>query len=893
MKKLALFLFAVAALTAVSCSKEIPAEEPQAPENPEVTIPDDPTDWSAYDADKFLVSFTGSLEQTKADVDFSTGIPSWAADDLVLVYVAESGASGKYKFNASESKFYPVDAEDIVAPTAGQTVYVYYPWSESLVPDGATAAMTLPSEFNGSSPAPMAGTVTVGDALSGLTVPFKNLGALLHVTLTGSDMVTAVEFSNSNVALAGAASISWEGGVPVLSTSGSTCSVKASIANPSAGDVELCFLLPPSSSAMSDMSLKVIFGKTVGEVSYEPYEIHSRTSALSYARNDLRHLTLPVGFFSGGDGSEEHPYQISTKEDFMAIAGAVSDNTVGGPLGFVAENGTFFGSAGAHYVQTANIDFEEAELTPIGNDAAVFSGVYDGDSKLLSNYKISASTTDADKVGAFGLVKSGEVKNVHVKGAAVTSWQRSGILVGWMEAESKVTDCLVEDSSIRANKGAIGGVIGYIISGGTVSGCSIKNVSVAPYSDPEGNNFGGVIGYLAKSSGAINISDCHTDAASTIQNRLTYGQIGGIVGGNAITTYSDCTISDCTNAASLSTDGTGVASGSNPGEKIGGIVGMMTNGHVINCSNTGTLTSARGIAGGIAGVVSGGAVVEACWSNATITGIFNQLGAIVGSLTHGGVILCHGKGFISGAQYVGGVVGMAKCSGQNKRVLVHQCLSQAAVESSFGGTGACCGGFIGALRSIKYTSNSTDYAEYAMVTHCVGWKTTQTGKVTVNNTATDACARVGAFTGYLNSEVGAANSSNNRCFIENCYTSLQDADLTWVSTVTPTKTGGFIGELVRGRLGNCFYRISNNYQAATTKSNEKWISPALAPITEDFASTLLSEGHLGVRTTAMDIKNGSGITYIGSAWTTNGKNGETLAFPLPSDLVNLGPEFYQ
>ena len=892
MKKLALTLLAVAAMTAVSCNKEIPADEPQAPEEPEINVPEDPTDWSAYDADKFLVSFSGVLEQTKADIDFSTGTPSWAADDLVLVYVAESGASGQYKYNEADSKFYPVGASDLVAPTAGQTVYVYYPWSETLVPDGNTAAMTLPAEFDGKSLAPMAGTVTVGDALSDLSVPFKNLGAILHLTLKGSDTVTAVELSNSNVALAGAASISWEGGIPKLTTSGSTLAVKAvKTADLTADGIEYSFLLPPSTAAMSDMSLKIIFGKTVGEVRYEPYQTHSRTSALTYARNDLLHLTFDAGFFGGGDGSEEHPYEIATAADFQAIAAAVSDATPDGPFGVVAENGTFFGSAGAHYIQTADIDFDEAELTPIGNEAAVFSGIYDGDNKLLSNYKITASTTEADKIGTFGLVKSGEVKNVHVIGAAVTSWQRSGILVGWMEAESKVTDCIVENSSIRANKGAIGGVIGYIISGGTVSGCSIKNVSVAPYSDAEGNNFGGVIGYLAKSSGAISISDCHTDAASTVQNdNPTGGQVGGIVGGNAITTFADCTISGCTNAASITT----IAKGSgNPAEKIGGIVGTMANGHIINCSNTGTITSARGIAGGIAGIVSGGGVVEACWSDATITGTFNQLGAIVGSLTHGGVILCHGKGFISGYQYVGGVVGMAKCSAQNKRVLVHQCLSQAAVESSFGGTGACSGGFMGALRSIKYTSNSTDYAEYAMVTHCVGWKTTTTGKVTVNNTATDACARVGAFTGYLNSEVGAANDTNNRCFIENCYTSLQDADLKWVSSVTPTKTGGFIGELSRGRLGNCFYRISNNYQSATTKSKERWISPALAPITDDFSTTLLSDGYLGVRTTAMDIKNGSGITYVGSAWTLTGKNGETLAFPLPSDLVNLGPEFYQ
>lgn len=884
MKKLALFLFAVAALTAISCSKEVPADEPQVPEEPEIVIPEDPTDWSAYDADKFLVSFTGNLEQTKADIDFTSGVPSWEADDIVLVYVAESGASGKYKFNASESKFYPVDAEDIVAPTAGQTVYVYYPYSESLVPSGATATMTLPSEFDGKSLAPMAGTVTVGDALSNLSIPFKNMGALLHVTLQGSDMVTAVELSNSNVALAGDASISWDGGIPVLSTSGNAYSVKAVVSNPSPSDVELCFLLPPSSSAMSDMSLKVIFGKTVGEVTYEPYEIHSRSAALSYARNDLRHLSLNVGFFGGGDGSEEHPYIISDEDEFMAIATAVSDNTPDGPLGFIAENGTFFGSAGAHYIQTADIDFNDGEISPIGTLDQPFGGVYDGDGKTLSNLKITASTTEGDWQGVFGLVKSGEVKNVKVSDAAVVSYQHSGILIGGLDTDAKATNCSVENGSIRANKGAIGGVVGYLIRGATVTGCSIKNVSVAPYSSSEGNNFGGVVGYIANSTDAVySVSDCHADAASSVSNNGTYGQVGGIVGGAAMTTFAGCTISECTNAASLSTDGTGVASGSNPGEKIGGIAGLMTNGHIINCSNTGNITSARGVAGGIAGVVSGGGVVEACWSNSTITGTFNCLAAIVGNLTHGAVVLCHGKGNISGAAYVGGIVGLAKCSAKDKRVLVHQCLAQANVTASTGSS-SNSGGVIGGLRGIKVDDTTT---EYAMVTHCVGWK------ASVKNTNETACNRFGAFVGYVASELSGASSTNNRVFIENCYTALEDADLTWASGVTPTKTGGFIGELVRGRLGNCFYRISNNTQAATTKSNEKWISPALAPITDDFCSTLLSEGHLGVRTTQIDVKNGSNIKYVGSAWTTTGYSGETLAFPLPSELVALGTEFYQ
>lgn len=887
MKKLALTLLAVAALTALSCNKEIPADEPQAPEEPEINVPEDPTDWSAYDADKFLVSFSGVLEQTKADIDFSTGTPSWAADDLVLVYVAESGASGQYKYNEADSKFYPVGASDLVAPTAGQTVYVYYPWSETLVPDGNTAAMTLPAEFDGKSLAPMAGTVTVGDALSDLSVPFKNLGAILHLTLKGSDTVTAVELSNSNVALAGAASISWEGGIPKLTTSGSTLAVKAvKTAQLTADGIEYSFLLPPSNDAMSDMSLKIVFGKTVGEVTYEPYQAHSRTAALSYARNDLRHLTFDAGFFGGGDGSEEHPYIISSVEDFMALAPAVSDATPDGSFGFVAENGTFFGSAGAHYIQTADIDFNDGEISPIGTSAQPFQGVYDGGGKTLSNIKITASETAGDWVGVFGLIKTAEVKNVNVDGAAVVTYQHSGILIGGMDTNAIATNCKVSNGSIKGNKGAIGGAIGYLIRGATVTGCSIEKVSVAPYSDAEGNNFGGVIGYIANSTGAVyTVSDCHADAASTVRNNGTYGQVGGIVGGAAMTTFAGCTISDCTNAASITTDANGVSG--NPGEKIGGIVGTITNGHIINCSNTGTITSARGIAGGIAGVVAGGAVVEACWSNGTVTGNFNCMGAIVGNLTHGAVVLCHGKGNISGGAYVGGVVGLAKCSAQDKRVLVHQCLSQANVTASTGSS-ACSGGVLGSLRSIKYGDPVN--CEYAMVTHCVGWK------ASVKNTNTSACTRMGAFVGYVNSETGASTTNNWHTFIENCYTTLEDADLTWAAA-TPSATGGFIGEFIRGDFKNCFYRISNNTQVAKTGSNTKRISPNkddngnLIPLEGFSSSTLMTS--LAKRTVEMDVKNGSDIKYIGSDWTTTGKNGETLAFPLPSDLVALGTEFYQ
>ena len=880
MKKLFWIVLAVA-VAAVSCNKEVPTPEEIAPEGDETVIGDD--DWSAYDADKYLVSFTGTIEQTKTTIDFATGITSWEEGDKVLVYVSETGVKGQYAYN-TDGKFYPVDTDNLVPAEAGQTVYVYYPYSDDLVPDGASASLTIPAAVEQHVKAPMAGVATV-EAGAEPNIAFKNLGAVLHLTLKGSDTLTAVELSNTNLALSGPATITWTGGIPALSVTGDGRTVtKEGLWDLTAEGVECSFLLPPSATAMEGLTLKFIFGKNVEDVSYFPYQTKSRSSALTCERNHSYSLTFDVGFFSGGNGSEEKPYQIATKEDFQNLAAFVLEETADGPAGFIAEKGTFFGSAGAHYIQTADIDFADVELTPIGRQAKPFFGVYDGGEKTLSHFKITEPET-TDCTGLFGFVKSGEVKNVRISEAAVVGYTHAGILIGGMDTNAKATNCIVSTSSMRANKGAVGGVIGHIIRGGTVTGCSIERVSVAPYTDPEGNNFGGIIGYLAESEGIISVSDCHTDAASTITNKGTYGQIGGIVGGAAIPTFDDCIISNCTNAASLTTDANG--STGTLGEKIGGIVGTIQNGHIINCSNTGTMTSARGLAGGIAGYVTGGAVVEACWSNATIEGVFNQMGGIVGGLTHGAVVCCHAKGDISGGAYVGGIVGLAKCAAQGKRVLIHQCLSQANVTASTGSS-ACSGGIVGGLRSFKYGDPVN--SEYAMVTHCAGWK------ASIKNTNTDACTRMGAFVGYVNSETGASTDNNKHTFIENCYTTLEDSDLTWAASA-PEKTGGFIGEFIRGELKNCFYRISNNTQAAKTGSKTKWISPNkdasgnLIPLEGFSAATLMTS--LAVRTTEADVKNGSNIKYVGSDWTTTGKNGETLAFPLPQDLVNLGPEFYQ
>ena len=881
MKKLFWMMIAVA-VAAVSCDKEIPAvdDDVTPAQGDEVVTGDNDNDWSAYDADKYLVSFTGTIEETKTTIDFTTGVTTWEAGDNVLVYVAESGQSGQYEYNA-DGKFYPVDTDDLIPIEAGQTVYVYYPYSAEYAAHGTEASLTIPDFTDRLVKAPMAGVVTAQAGVEP-TVAFKNLGAVLHLTLKGSDTLTAVELSTTNVALSGDSSITWTDGIPALSINGDACTVTAEgSVDLTAEGVEYSFFLPPSDNELEGLTLKFIYGKTVGEVNYAPYQTKSRNSPLSCERNHSYGLTFNLGFFSGGNGSEENPYKIATVEDFQNIATYWADETAGGPLGFVAEHGTFFGSAGVHYLQTANLDFENVALTPIGVNTKPFYGNYDGGEKTMSNIVMGASSTNY--MGVFGYLQNGEVKNISVSGAQIVGRTPVGGVVGYLNYGT-VTNCSLTNSSVKGDNANIGGIVGRAY-GGTVSGCSITGVTVSEFDTAAGNNYGGIVGYVDNQE--LTVENCSADATSHISNNSNRGQVGGIVGGSGIATANKFVIDNCTNAATITSGTSGV---------VGGIIGTIAHGVVSHCSNTGTITSGGQIAGGIAGRVLGGAEIYACWSNAAVSAAEdkNQAGGIVGWLDWGVISCCHAKGSVTGGSYVGGIVGRAitganitdGSSIKNHRVLIHECLAQADVTST--GATAGAGGVIGMLQANKYDNSGTETIEYAMVAHCVGWK------ATVKNTATSSLERFGAFIGYVATNQSGL-TTNSRCFTENCYTALEDGDLVWADA-NATRSGGYVGWLNRGNLKNSFYRISNNTQDASANKNNRWLNnftqfPGASD--SDFCASLLAAGGLDVRTTAMNVSNNSGKTYVGSAWTTTGKNGETLAFPLPQDLVDLGTEFYQ
>lgn len=75
------------------------------------------------------------------------------------------------------------------------------------------------------------------------------------------------------------------------------------------------------------------------------------------------------GTYSDGDGTKEAPYQIATVADWQELMGSSSD-------------------WGEYFILTADIDLQGITLTPVGDDANGFSGVFEGNGHVICNADI-------------------------------------------------------------------------------------------------------------------------------------------------------------------------------------------------------------------------------------------------------------------------------------------------------------------------------------------------------------------------------------------------------------------------------------------------------------------------------------------------------------------------
>lgn len=217
--------------------------------------------------------------------------------------------------------------------------------------------------------------------------------------------------------------------------------------------------------------------------------------------------------FAGGNGTVEHPFEISSQEHLALISQHLS----------------------CSFVQTQDIVLT-SEFTPIGyknDNRYYFKGNYNGNHFSIDNLKISNFGTHT---GLFAATSRAKIKNINLKNINLkTKSIYTGAVAGYA-VDTTVDDCVVtgeirminnEGASIEV--GSIGGIIGYGAGVTMVSHCRFEGVIDG--GTTSGN--GGIAGQLINGI----IKECVVSGKISGKN-----SVGGIVGINGPITIKDCAL---------------------------------------------------------------------------------------------------------------------------------------------------------------------------------------------------------------------------------------------------------------------------------------------------------------------------------------------------------------
>ncbi|MEE0411480.1 MAG: GLUG motif-containing protein, partial [Gemmiger sp.] len=261
---------------------------------------------------------------------------------------------------------------------------------------------------------------------------------------------------------------------------------------------------------------------------------------------------------SGGSGTQDDPWLISTAADLKALADILNS----GNASTYDAHGDDCGAGNFHgyyFKQTADIDLQGIEnWEPIGyNGSTYFAGNYNGNGYIIRNAK-STGKVDVDgyaTAGIFGWVAFGSVSNLHIENVTFSAagdgnYAYAGGLAGTVYA-SEITNCSVSNSKISStaaynSNNCAGGLAGYFV-GSTFSKCAANNNSVTSTSYS-----GGFVGEQDDDYEGVDASkfvDCYV-AGSTVNvsspNSNGFSMAGGFCGEvtNDVLDLTNCFVYD-------------------------------------------------------------------------------------------------------------------------------------------------------------------------------------------------------------------------------------------------------------------------------------------------------------------------------------------------------------
>lgn len=303
------------------------------------------------------------------------------------------------------------------------------------------------------------------------------------------------------------------------------------------------------------------------EITYGSLKISVQLKAVGKKEN-------PGKLYSGGNGTEQDPYLISSVEDLFELSNEVEMN-----------QNTY---EGTYFKMTADISLADAKsYRPIGNDwgrdkddptrIRPFSGVFDGDGHAITDLNVEW----ADKMfsGLFGIVKNATIRNLTLSKSKIYGSACLGGLVGVVMGSISMTNChTTSDVTIWTNKFYAGGLIGGLLFPDNTKKSHIFFCTNSATVKGELGGIGGLIG----SAGLNNLFITRCGNYGNISDRNS--SVGGIVA----QVTKGTTIIDCFNVGSIEALDTQNAENTHSGGIIG--TAELEEGRITiaNCYSIGT-----------------------------------------------------------------------------------------------------------------------------------------------------------------------------------------------------------------------------------------------------------------------------------------------------------------
>ena len=855
-------LFAIAAFV-FSCSKEDaqinPSENISGEVSPAVEVP--ATDGNLLTS--FGVTFESDAEDSglKVSVNVDSGEADIENGDEVLVFVSGSNHA-VYTYDGESSKFILKDGETAV--TLDGPAGVFYPADEHEIA-GSGVKLIMPSSIEASGDFgainPMAGRISGSEGA--YTVELRNVISVLRVRVFTDSDINSVTLDYGTGYAGGSKYYINPSSLEMDYSDASGNNFETFTLDTPANHADVLFMLPTlelSNGLTVTANLAGGSTRSISRAAYTPEK--NKISSMSF-----------YSLFSGGKGTSDKPYLIANAEDFKNLQKYTSEGYCS-VNGFTAE---YFRNAS--YKQTADIDFNNAVLSPIGEynataaDAKPFKGVYDGDGKTLSKFKVNG--TQAASTGLFEYIDGATLKNIKIGPCQVTGENVAGILTGRCIGNTTIEGCSFTGPGNVIGRNSVG-FIAHIYGDSKVKNCSVTNLTVVTADDgPNANNQGGVVGFAGGNSSIV--------LCTPSGNIQFTGTASGIARGGIVGKFdSTGEVKSCTNGAIISNGLVG---------QTGGIAGALSNGSIVSCANTAAVSGTT-MVGGIAGTLSNGTIVScantaavsgttmvggivgfagntttdgsatnitfitSCRNAANVTGTANCVGGIAGKLQNGAVMsACYAQGDVKTSTYdVGGLTGLIQINNNNatSRIYVYDCIANMNVSTSRT-SGACrTGGAVGNI-----TIGET--GQYVAIDNC--------GVLDVTISA--GGEYVGGFAGWMTGD----GTNTNRARIRNCYTLVS-------SVPGSAKKGGFIGAVTNKAELRYDYFVADDSSDISTATTVNYSKKTAAEIQSEATCTTFNGNNFSLNVGSTGYSSAKG-------WAL--KNG----YPVPGALIALGSDYYK